>query len=75
MSSPTPDFYLTLPDAEATAILSPNVASDARRVGEPEALAYEVNPQGPEIRANVIVVLMESMGRNFSASSARTAKS
>ena len=59
------DFYLTLPDAEATAILSPHVASDARPVGEPEALAYEVNPQGPEIRANVIVVLMESMGSEF----------
>lgn len=59
------DFYLTLPDGEVTAILTPKVASDARRVGKPEALAYEVSPQGPEIRANVIVVLMESMGSEF----------
>ena len=41
------------------------MASDARRVGDPASLAYEVAPHEKEVRANVVIVLMESMGSEF----------
>ena len=69
------DFYLTRPDADTVATLAPLMASDARRVGDPASLAYEVAPHEKEIRANVVIVLMESMGSNFSANSATMGKS
>ena len=53
------------PDADTVATLAPLMASDARRVGDPASLAYEVTPHEKEIRANVIIVLMESMGSEF----------
>ena len=59
------DFYLMRPDADTVATLAPLMASDARRVGDPASLAYEVTPHEKEIRANVIIVLMESMGSEF----------
>ena len=59
------DFYLTRPDADTVATLAPLMASDARRVGDPASLAYEVAPHEKEIRANVVIVLMESMGSEF----------
>lgn len=59
------DFYLTLPDEAVTANLAPKVASDARRVGDAASLAYETAPKEEELRANVIIVLMESMGSEF----------
>lgn len=59
------DFYLTRPDADVVATLAPKLASDARRVGDPASLVYEAAPKGPELRANVIIVLMESMGSEF----------
>ncbi len=59
------DFYLTRPDADVVATLAPHLASDARRVGEPSSLAYRVEPKGKELRANVVIVLMESMGSEF----------
>lgn len=59
------DFYLTRPDADTVATLAPLLASDARRVGDPASLAYEVTPREREIRANVVIVLMESMGSEF----------
>ena len=34
-------------------------------MGDPASLAYEVTPHEKEIRANVIIVLMESMGSEF----------
>ncbi len=59
------DFYLTRPDADVLATLAPHLASDAHRVGDPASLTYAVEPKAPEIRANVVIVLMESMGSEF----------
>ena len=59
------NFYLTRSDADVVATLAPKLASDARRTGNPDSLAYIVEPKEPEIRANVVIVLMESMGSEF----------
>ncbi len=59
------DFYLKRSDADTVATLAPLMASNAHRVGDPASLAYETAPHEKEIRANVIIVLMESMGSEF----------
>ena len=59
------DFYLTLPESGVLATLSPKLDAGMTRTGDPASLAYVVQPQGPEKRLNVMIVLMESMGSEF----------
>lgn len=61
------DFYLIHHEDYNAKILRENMlASDANFIEEQGGnLAYEVTPEGPERKANVIIVLMESMGYEF----------
>lgn len=60
-------YYRTLPDAEAAAFLAREFTADDTSVPEASSgsVKRQVRPSGVAIRANVVVVVMESMGAEF----------